>query len=58
VEKSMEENMILISQSEYARLCRLDGRVGAAKDYVENNIYATTQQVLKILGLEVNNEEE
>lgn len=50
--------MILISQSEYARLCRLDGRVGAAKDYVENNIYATTQQVLKILGLEVNNEEE
>ena len=45
----IRENEILVDRDEYARLCRLDGRVDAVQNYVDKQEYVSIDEMLDIL---------
>lgn len=46
----MEENKIYVPEPEYARLCRVDGKMGALIDYVRTTDYLDKKVVTAIVG--------
>lgn len=51
----MENNKIYVDANEFARLCRLDGKVGSVLDYVEKKCgqggYVDSDVILAILNV-------
>lgn len=48
----MEENKIYVSEMEYGRLCRVDGRMDALIDYLKSKDYVEKEIVMAIVGLD------
>lgn len=46
----MEENKIYVSEIEYGRLCRVDGRMDALIDYLKTTDYVDKKVVAAIVG--------
>lgn len=46
----MEENKIYVSETEYSRLCRVDGRMDALIDYLKTTDYVDKKVVTAIVG--------
>lgn len=46
----MEENKICVSEKEYGRLCRVDGRMDALIDYLKITDYVDKKVVTAIVG--------
>ena len=50
----MDNYMITISQDEYKKLCKLQARMEIAQEYLNNEEYIITSELVKILGLKEN----
>lgn len=48
----MEENKIYVSEMEYSRLCRVDGRMDALIDYLKTKEYIEKNIITAIIGLD------
>lgn len=48
----MEENKIYVSEPEYAKLCRVDGKMDAIIDYVRTTDYLDKKVVMAIIGID------
>ena len=48
----MEENKIYVSDPEYARLCRVDGKMDALIDYLKTKDYIEKNIITAIIGLD------
>ena len=46
----MEDNKIYVSEMEYSRLCRADGRLDALVDYIKTTEYVDEKVVKAIIG--------
>lgn len=48
----MEDNKIYVSEMEYGRLCRVDGRMDALIDYLKNKDYIEKGILMIIIGFD------
>lgn len=48
----MEDNKIYVSEMEYGRLCRVDGRMDALIDYLKTKEYIEKNIITAIIGLD------
>ena len=48
----MEDNKIYVSEMEYGRLCRADGRMDALIDYLKNKDYIEKEILMIIIGFD------
>lgn len=48
----MEDNKIYVSEMEYGRLCRVDGRMDALIDYLKNKDYIEKEILMIIIGFD------
>lgn len=52
------DNKIYVSELEYSRLCRVDGRMDALVDYLKCKDYVESTIIKAIIGLDCFDEEE